>query len=670
MGGARARGGAAVLLALGLVAGCQQLPYGEVLVVADTDVAVPDQVAALRIDLYDENGAWFQSRDVATLSRDAWPVSFAVYTDGSVPKRVRVRLRAYPDGRVRDYRGAPWAPTPAFTEPPAPTTLDELCNTAQPLPPRTERTVRYGRDPFTATAASAGCDAVSGGAAGVTITIAQNDTYHFEVVRASPDGARGEKPGDTILWLRGICRTIPSQWICNDDLVPGSGNLLSGFDVTLPPGTYTLLVGGKFASPADVTLAWARTSEWNATPDGGAPPDAATPPPDAAAPAGARLIVDGVDQTPATEPQPGVTIDRVFDVTVAPGTRRTAAVLLSGECFGAAADLDGARACTDTAGQLDPVTTVALRDGLDHGGPTRAGTWAAAAPTPCSATPRAASTAADGTPLLDDEVCVPGGAFRLGDEDIIGTPTKPYPEQIAVVEPFLIDRYEVTVGRYRAALAAGFDPPEYTLLDPGVNNGPIKYTTNPLQKCTYNGDVSGPALGIDRETFPLSCVSWYTARLFCQFHGADLATLAQWEYAARMAGKTVESTFPWGDAEPGCETAWFDHGSGNNCPFMAGPVAVDAAPWVNGDVTPNGVVGLGGNVSEWVLDSGRAFADSCWWQRPLRDVGCFEQAAPFRYQKGAFYAEAVAALRSAQSSVDAAGLSLTGTGFRCARPGR
>src|SRR2546423_15336855 len=100
------RGGPALVLMATL--GCQALPYGEVLVVADTDVAVPDQVAALQIDLFDESGAWFESRLVTTLQREAWPLSFALYTDGNQAKRARVRLRAYPDARVRDYRGGGW----------------------------------------------------------------------------------------------------------------------------------------------------------------------------------------------------------------------------------------------------------------------------------------------------------------------------------------------------------------------------------------------------------------------------------------------------------------------------------------------------------------------------------------------------------------------------------
>jgi formylglycine-generating enzyme required for sulfatase activity len=655
-------GAGARIGALLMIAGCQALPYGEVLIVADTDVSVPDQVAALQIDLFDENGVWFESRLATTLQRESWPVSFALTTDGNLPKRARVRLRAYPDGRVSDYHGGAWAPPPPYVEPWSPTSTAELCSNTPELPANTEVTLRHERGVFTAADPAPGCGQVYSAAAARTIVITQADQYHFEVVRVFPDPVLGQYASNTLLWLRQYCPDGP-QLACNDDLDAANGNRLSGFDVTLMPGSYTLLVGGGTATPADVTLKWARTAEWSA-----APPDAGAPPPDAGP--GRRLIVDGNDVTPPTEPQPGVTIDRLFDVEVTPGTRRTAGVLLTGECFGTAADLDGARSCTDTAGQLDPVAPVALTDGIDRGGPTRAGSWAAAQPVPCTAEPRPAGSAADGTPLLDEEVCVPGGAFRLGDADTLGALIGPHPEQMAVVEPFLMDRYEVTVGRYRAALAAGFDPPQYTFQDPYPNLGPLVYTSDTVQRCTFSGDASGPARGIDRERFPLLCVTWYTARLFCQSLGGDLPTLAQWEFAARMAGKRSESIYPWGDGAPTCDLAYYDHGPLGACPKTGAAVAVDAEPWALNDRTPAGVVGLAGSVAEWVLDSGRPYADPCWWQKPLRGVGCFENAAPLRFEKGAFYAEAEAALRSAQTSRDVPGIGTTGGGFRCVRPGR
>src|SRR5207302_1527740 len=103
-------------------------------------------------------------------------------------------------------------------EPPVAASLAELCSSATLLAPGEERTLRYDHAPITGTAPGAGCHGVAGGAAAVNVEIDTNDVYHFEVVRASPDGARGVPGGNTVLWLRSFCDGAASQLACNDDL--------------------------------------------------------------------------------------------------------------------------------------------------------------------------------------------------------------------------------------------------------------------------------------------------------------------------------------------------------------------------------------------------------------------------------------------------------------------
>ena len=86
-------------------AGCGEAPFGEVLVVVDTDVSVPRFAGRLRVDLYREDGTWYESRDVGAPDKRDWPLSFSVVDRDAGEKRVRVRLRVYPEGRRRDYRG-------------------------------------------------------------------------------------------------------------------------------------------------------------------------------------------------------------------------------------------------------------------------------------------------------------------------------------------------------------------------------------------------------------------------------------------------------------------------------------------------------------------------------------------------------------------------------------
>ena len=62
---------------------------------------------------------------------------------------------------------------------------------------------------------------------------------------------------------------------------------------------------------------------------------------------------------------------------------------------------------------------------------------------------------------------------------------------------------------------------------------------------------------VDRESYPLNCISWAAAREFCQAHDGDLPTEVQWEYAATAAGREFEATYPGTGDVPNCEDSVF-----------------------------------------------------------------------------------------------------------------
>lgn len=94
-------------------------PYGEAIVVVDTDAPVPLLAGRLRVDFYDDGGRWFESRDIAAPDRSAWPLSFSVYNpDETTSRSVTLRLRVYPEGKTRDYRGERFAPRVGPESPP------------------------------------------------------------------------------------------------------------------------------------------------------------------------------------------------------------------------------------------------------------------------------------------------------------------------------------------------------------------------------------------------------------------------------------------------------------------------------------------------------------------------------------------------------------------------
>lgn len=97
---------------------------------------------------------------------------------------------------------------------------------------------------------------------------------------------------------------------------------------------------------------------------------------------------------------------------------------------------------------------------------------------------------------------------------------------------------------------------------------------------------------------PIGKVTWDGALAYCKWHGGQLPTEAQWEYAA---GGNERRRFPWGASDPLCSEVRMGRGSRGPCRTLPRESAdVDSSPK---DVTPDGVHDLGGNVSEWVMDS-------------------------------------------------------------------
>jgi formylglycine-generating enzyme required for sulfatase activity len=231
----------------------------------------------------------------------------------------------------------------------------------------------------------------------------------------------------------------------------------------------------------------------------------------------------------------------------------------------------------------------------------------------------------------------------------------------------------VTVGRFRAALAQGFDPAEL----PVPNPAPLatSSTDDHMRRCTWTDlPLAGASI---REGYPLNCISWTSARAFCQWLGGDFPSEAQWELAAAASGRALETRFPWGQEVPSCDrqvfsrldqkitlaSLCFDAGHA----FGVAPIGDEYA----GDVTPGGIVGLGGGVMEWTGDAYHAYGAFCWASAPLDDPRCVDDASGTRMARGGSWAgssvELLAALRGREGGTE---IGYAEIGFRCARPGR
>ena len=643
---AAARMVSAFLLALGISACGERAPkelprYGEVVVSIDTDAPVPGLIGRLRVDIFDTNGRWLESRDVARNNPSDWPATFSLYSeDETKPSQMLVRARGYLQGRVRDYHGEVFQERTPYVEPPVADTLTELCAALPPLTLGQDRTLRAGTRPLTGVISdSVECwRQPSGGVAAARLMVAAAGEYRIETTRA---GAL-----DTILSIRSDCQDPRSQLACNDDISrdPQLPNFRSRLTMHLEPGSYTVLAGTYAPAAVDLTLRADLATDW----------DTAGPalPTQGLLGSAPRLVVNGVDETPAQEPQPLVTIDRLALFTVVPKQKQQASVVLRTACGGQMAKLSAtannaapviaeAETCVDAEGQRVPITPE----------PQTAFSAAISGSLVGSFSPVAACASSAGT---KDAVCIPGGAFVFGSPLYTPYPSSTTPERFALMDRYWLDRTEVTVGRWRSAVAKGLDvTSKSSYFMPVRNDAPLDAAKNDdLGHCTYS--LTAASAGEPREDHPVNCVDWPSARAFCQFEGGDLPTEAQWQYAASKAGRSVEvddfcALGGSGLLAPACH------------PALSFPVAV-TDPAVAADVTPLGVRDLLGNVSELTLDSFQALDSPCWDGSTLLDPVCWERNAPARTIVGGDWSS-VAPIWRIRFEVDGVNGAV---GFRCA----
>jgi hypothetical protein len=229
---------------------------------------------------------------------------------------------------------------------------------------------------------------------------------------------------------------------------------------------------------------------------------------------------DGLDATPPTEPVPTVTIDRLVRVQVQPNARAAVHIVLRGACVGTMADLANEETCLTA--QDERVKVLAEHPDPDSPTPptpttSLVGTFASTER--CAGPPRPAGRSESGAVLWDEEVCVDGASFLFGSRIGFGLgEADAATKHVVVLSPFRMDRYEVTVARWRDALARGFTSPDAS---PFANDGAIPregtLSTDP-RSCTFSTNPLG------REDYPLTCVTALAAQAFCRSLGGDLPT--------------------------------------------------------------------------------------------------------------------------------------------------
>ena len=246
---------------------------------------------------------------------------------------------------------------------------------------------------------------------------------------------------------------------------------------------------------------------------------------------------------------------------------------------------------------------------------------------------------ADGGVLVGPD----GAAVDLGDE--------------ATVASFRLDKYEVTVGRFRLFRAAwtgssmwrpasGSGTHSYLNGGSGLTNSASAGQYEPGWNLADDGNVTltSASLGCqsgatwtdsvgNNEDLPINCVNWWEAFAFCIWDGGFLPSESEWEYAA--AGGSFQRAYPWGATDPEGAIDYAIYGC-NYASCSAAPVGsalLGAGLW--------GQLDLAGNVWEWALDYEATYApcDNCAYlpssappaNRVVRGGDFYLGASPYLY---------------------------------------
>lgn len=238
--------------------------------------------------------------------------------------------------------------------------------------------------------------------------------------------------------------------------------------------------------------------------------------------------------------------------------------------------------------------------------------------------------------IMTEMIEVPGGSYIIGLTAVDELEVQVQGRKRITINPFLVDKYEVTNEQYRAfliAMEALPTPIPVDSLSVSVNygspvdwqallqragladyanhsrpirlNGPADLMPDADQWAKYglNDVIPWDTYFYDPfyDNYPVVCINYYQAKLFAAWAGKRLMTESEWEYTARsgVSGRV----YPWDGLDVVTKTGKY---RGN---FKQGRGIYDEDGYAImapvDSYLPNdfGLYNTAGNVSEWVLDA-------------------------------------------------------------------
>ncbi len=228
---------------------------------------------------------------------------------------------------------------------------------------------------------------------------------------------------------------------------------------------------------------------------------------------------------------------------------------------------------------------------------------------------------------------IPAGTFLMGDESG-GGGAHERPRHTVNLAAFELSKYEVTNYQYSRFLNTARVQGLIKVVDGVVyaaddtENARPHFTTttaDPASNISYGELIFGVITrdGQNMSDHPVTIVSWYGAKAFCEFYGWRLPTEAEWEYAARKGYDEYYAMYPWGDNTINASL----------CNYNGNVPAPRTTPVGRYPAYGYGLCDMAGNVFEWCSDWYAAdyYASSPIKNPPGADTGVF------RILRGGYY---------------------------------
>ncbi len=251
-------------------------------------------------------------------------------------------------------------------------------------------------------------------------------------------------------------------------------------------------------------------------------------------------------------------------------------------------------------------------------------TPAPAAPAPAQVQAQAAKTLPNGQAIADclnpvaGMSCIPGGAFIRGiDQDphkcnqssynkaLLSKERKAskdyrnnFPAEQIWMQTFYMDKTEVTNEAYEAC----------------VKSKKCKKHLCNKDACGPNGPTGPAYVDYDGAKQPITGLSWYHAKAYCEAQGKHLPTEAEWEKAARGENGDM---YPWGnEPEASCSNSVVMNEKGQrSCGEIkrkgVGPEKGRVLEVCSKGESRYGLCDMMGNAEEWVADWYTASYEEC-----------------------------------------------------------